>query len=830
MSRKNLIQISIASVIAIFLIAQTIPAQQAGSLRDVTPDRPLIFWQLTGASAVIDMDSNFWKQVAQAPFWEIVYAELEMRARVKDIRLAIEPGVSLLSHILGEDIVFVLPQFGVITEVSPLLMLRLKGDDDALNLIIGNSIRIALANAAQATSQYGGYAIASLPLPGNVPFTLSCALLDDVFAVGLGGKTLKMVIDLMNGSEGAKPITEDAGFSSAMERLPLPENSATGQYLSVFHVNVAAIVAFGSAFYPLVQGNIPPEIEPAVQNALKWLDLVPSISSIAAITDEGIVSQGYVALNPDATSQNFLRMLQVEPERLGSIEFVPEDTIGYSGSNLIDLKLIWSMVYDTLSGLPGIGEQLPGQLEQLEQGLGFDFEEDLFSWMGNEIGYIYNEIYNRASISTGRGNIPEEICLIIEVTDTQKARVGLERLVNMGVRLSEGQLVIQEREYMGESIHELVDLPIPIVPGYALVNGYLLISPSSAYIQRLIDCAAGREKGLNTNPRFQAVKDRWPEKANSMQFFDARQYAKVMMDTIGEAFDSEVGSPNMLQTVIPQAFELADLLSQALGASIKVTINDGTGLKSNGLMQIRDLESVVPISDPDEAKIARNLHIADRYKEAEMIDRAMERYTQVLELDEDNWRANMAFAELLTAQGEIEQARDYSMQAGFVPEDAWYIIGPFENSMGEGFSTQYAPEEDIELDAEYEVAEGAVKVRWEKRADGVADGFVDLLEIAGPDEWAVAYAWTKVISEEAQEVELRTGSDDQMIVWLNGEEVIRYEMPRQAQPDQDIISVTLNQGENQLLVKVCNEEMDWGFYLRFTEPDGKPLKSLRFGE
>ncbi len=121
-------------------------------------------------------------------------------------------------------------------------------------------------------------------------------------------------------------------------------------------------------------------------------------------------------------------------------------------------------------------------------------------------------------------------------------------------------------------------------------------------------------------------------------------------------------------------------------------------------------------------------------------------------------------------------------------------------------------------------------MRWEKRTDGVADGFVDLLEIVEPDQWAVAYAWTKVISEEAQEVELRTGSDDQIKVWLNGEEVISHEMPREAQPDQDVVSVTLDQGANQLLVKVCNEEMDWGFYLRFTDADGKPLKGLEFGE
>ena len=75
---------------------------------------------------------------------------------------------------------------------------------------------------------------------------------------------------------------------------------------------------------------------------------------------------------------------------------------------------------------------------------------------------------------------------------------------------------------------------------------------------------------------------------------------------------------------------------------------------------------------------------------------------------------------------------------------------------------------------------------------------------------------------------MRIGSDDQVIVWLNGAEVMRFEEPRAAQPDQDIISVTLNEGENQLLVKVINELMDWGFYIRFTDTNGKALSGLEY--
>lgn len=829
MPRKNSIYVSVTLILAIALIAQMCIAQKAmcmESLRDATPDEPLLFFQLTGAASMINMDSNLWKQVAEAPFMELLYAEIEAATKVKDIHLAIEPGVSLLSRIFGEDIVFVLPKFGQITEVSPLLMLRLKDTDDALGEIIASGIEIAMANAAKATSQYGGYTIAVIPMQGDAPVGISCALLDDVFAVGLGDKTLKGVIDLMNDSEDTESISEDGDFSSVMENLPPPGDSKTGDYLSVFYVNVTEISAFIRGFYPLVQGNIPPQARPLADKVLDLLDLVSSVGSASSITDEGIASQGYVVLNPDAGMQNVMKMLQVEPEKLDSMKFAPADAMGYSGSNLIDLKLIWEMVRNTLAGLPQMGDQMLGKLEQAQQQLGFDLEEDLFSWMGNEMAYIYNE-----SPAFSEKHISQELCWIIEVTDEEKAMHGLQKLTGIASGLANAEGGIQTREYAGETIHEVGNLPIPITPGYALVDNYLLISLSTAYMEKLIDCAAGKSKGPEDNPRFKSVKAKVPNKVNSVQFADISRYAETLIDTVraqtgGEMPSWEDEDLGMEETVMLQVLELANILSQAFGASVSYTISDGTALEFNSFMQIKDLESVTPITDPEVARIARNVHIANRYKEAGMHNQALERYMQALELDEDNWQANAGAADILKQQDRVQEAAQYWAHTGFALEDAWHVIGPFQNEGGEGFDIVFPPEEGIQLDAEYEGKPGMV--RWEKRNDGTLDGFVDLQRMYDVNQWVVAYAWAKVMAEEAGEVELRVGSDDQVIVWLNGEEVLRYEEPRQAQLDQDVIPVTLKQGENQVLVKVCNEMMDWGFYLRFTDADGEPLKGLEY--
>jgi len=805
---------------------------------DVTPAKPLLFAEISSISSMVNKDSNFWKQIAQAPFWELLYAELETETKLKDVHLAIEPGLLLLSHLFGQDVVFVMPEFEQLTEISPLFMFRLKDDDD-LGKILSQSMKVVLANAAKTTSEYRGYTIAHIPLP-NVPFGVSCALVGNIFAVGLGDATLKKVIDLslrpkaglVNGSEGdAVSITQDTDFMSIMENIPVPESSKTGQHLAVYHLNLAKVVALSNLFYAMFSKQIPDErLRPVIGMALKWLDLVPSVTAAATVTDEGLVSQNYMTLNPNATSKNFLAMLQTEPGRLDSMKFAPEDAIGYNGSNLIDLKRIWAMLYELIADIPEFGEQALEGLEQTQQQFGVDVEEDLFSWMGNEVGVVYSDYP-----AVLKNNIPDKICLILEVSDSEKASQSLQKLANLGISIvkeKDMELSIQPQEYMGETIYTVSQLPIPIRPGYAIVNNFLLLSPSVEYIKKLIDCSAGRVKNISASTVFQSVRDRITENVNGIGFVDLERYMEQMISSSikagGEKFPSwDDKDLNLDKVMMLQLMELGKTLAKAFGPSINVVLNDGRGIKSNSLLRFKDLETVVPISDPPVAQILRSVQIANEYRDAGMLDRALQYYANALELEPDNFEAIMGTAEILQRQERFLEAEEYWTRIGFIPESAWYVIGPFDNSSNVGFDTVYPPEEGVDLEGEYEGV-GAT-INWEQWADDKPDGFVDCRYIFEPDQWVAAYTWTTVASPETREVQLRIGSDDDVKVWLNGKEALSRKIARAASPDQDIVSVTLNEGENQLLVKVCNREMAWGFYLRFTDLNGKPLEDLEYG-
>jgi tetratricopeptide (TPR) repeat protein len=468
----------------------------------------------------------------------------------------------------------------------------------------------------------------------------------------------------------------------------------------------------------------------------------------------------------------------------------------------------------------------------MQREFGLNLKEDLFSWMDNEVGVIYSDFPQFA-----KDNISDQICLLIKVTDSEKSSQGMEKLTTLGINIAkdkEIELNIQPQEYMSETIYAVSESPIPIKPGYAIVNNFLLISPSTEYIKKLIDCSAGRVKNISESTVFQHVKDRIPEKMNAIGLIDMERYIEQV---ISDGIQKRVGKfprwededLNLDKVMMIQLTELGKALAKACGPSVNVILNDGMGLKSNAFNTFKDLETVVPISDPPIAKLLRSIQIADEYRDVGMVDRALQYYMAALELNPDNFAALMGAAEMLRRQGRILEAEEYWLRIGFLPESAWYVIGPFDNHSNTGFDTVYPSEEGVDFDAEYEGIDG-ILINWQQWADDTPNGFVDFQYMFEPDQWVVAYAWTTVISPETREVQLRVGSDDDVKVWLNGQEVLSRKMARAAEPDQDIAAVILNEGENQLLVKVCNREMNWGFYLRFTDADGKSLEDLEYGK
>jgi hypothetical protein len=232
-----------------------------------------------------------------------------------------------------------------------------------------------------------------------------------------------------------------------------------------------------------------------------------------------------------------------------------------------------------------------------------------------------------------------------------------------------------------------------------------------------------------------------------------------------------------------------------------------------------------------EAEIAfKTMHPAvaegDYYLRRGQLPEAIRSCEEALKLEPHAVAVHLKMADLYRQQGDEQKASEHYQATGFVDNSAWMIIGPFDNADGAALDKPYMPEREVDFAQECEGKTGAV--RWLKPANSRMDGFVDLVPVLKPSEWTVAYAATQMYSPEARNVQFRIGSDDEVKVWLNGNVVLDSNVPRFAAIDQDVLHVYLQSGWNDVLVKICNRTGFWGFYLRVTDPQGRPRDDLRF--
>ena len=140
----------------------------------------------------------------------------------------------------------------------------------------------------------------------------------------------------------------------------------------------------------------------------------------------------------------------------------------------------------------------------------------------------------------------------------------------------------------------------------------------------------------------------------------------------------------------------------------------------------------------------------------------------------------------------------------------WSVSGPYESSGKENID----------------------KLKWEQREIPDADMAVDFEYTLNPGTASVAaYGLAIVNSSEKKDIQLRIGSSDGVKVWLNGKIVLDKFERRNIKIDSDILPVTLNKGQNKILVKVVRDtgkRDNWGFCCRVTDLSGQSLKDVTY--
>jgi hypothetical protein len=174
----------------------------------------------------------------------------------------------------------------------------------------------------------------------------------------------------------------------------------------------------------------------------------------------------------------------------------------------------------------------------------------------------------------------------------------------------------------------------------------------------------------------------------------------------------------------------------------------------------------------------------------------------------------------------------------FKPDDEgfirnWLVLAPLPfgdaQNGAEALGKQQVPDEAKLQPKEGDKAKGGDKeVAWKPyKAESHLLDFNAFLRKETED--SVGYAVCYLVTDrEMKDLTMKTGSDDQAKVYLNGKEVFKNEEARPTEKDQDSTpNLTLQKGVNVVVFKVVNEKVDWSGCLRFTDKDGKPVTDFK---
>jgi hypothetical protein len=171
-------------------------------------------------------------------------------------------------------------------------------------------------------------------------------------------------------------------------------------------------------------------------------------------------------------------------------------------------------------------------------------------------------------------------------------------------------------------------------------------------------------------------------------------------------------------------------------------------------------------------------------------------------------------------RGNIQYFVNRVLAKGFFVPD-WWIIGPFDNSDANGLQTVYPPETEFKKDKAY-FGKNKKTIGWEYYQNKQS-GYIDFTKIYKPSDNGVAYARRVITMPKDDVLKIGVGSNDGVRLWVNGKLELDNKIARKAEPNQDILNISLKKGENTILLKIDQLGGGWGFYFSVLDETYKKL-------
>src|SRR5690606_23228298 len=160
--------------------------------------------------------------------------------------------------------------------------------------------------------------------------------------------------------------------------------------------------------------------------------------------------------------------------------------------------------------------------------------------------------------------------------------------------------------------------------------------------------------------------------------------------------------------------------------------------------------------------------------------------------------------------------------------DRWLIVGPFDNEGKHGLESEHGPEAEL---AQPLVAGRAYSgkerpVRWRVVPAAFPYGWLDAGSLVRPDRkvcvFAKSFVRPKQGSRAPRPISLWVGAGGAFELFWNGKSVLQDAAYRGHDFDRSAVGVRLENGTNELAVKVCSDDAAPVVSVRVADAKGSP--------
>lgn len=363
-----------------------------------------------------------------------------------------------------------------LSEIAQSIILAVKPEKDAqLAEFWGRMFFQGNKEYPAQVNDYKGFKIVSVQVPALALVNLQVhyAPVKDYYVVGLNRAAVERSIDTLGAP--ARSLARDPRFLQARAKYLSPAQS-------FFFLDLEFFIA---KIREMAQQAPAPEMD-------RVFDSLKGFKSIGYSADYArpirVKSDFY--FSKEELPAEIREIYSCTPKENKTARFIPQDVLVYQWADCYDMNYYWSQFKKELE--IAVNEQDPSSpsapLEGMENLLKMDVEKEILPVLGKEQGW------GVADVELGADFPLPKIFLFIKVTDAAKASQIMAKLTD------EASILVQTEDYKGTAVKYIATPIGPVVPGYMLLDDYLILSSSRDLLKSIVDVASGASPAVPADP------------------------------------------------------------------------------------------------------------------------------------------------------------------------------------------------------------------------------------------------------------------------------------------------------------------------------------------